>query len=62
VVLRYDGQSIFTAHELQAATQQGQAGISTRLEVLRDGQVVTLSVPRGPLGVRLAPTRRAPGA
>jgi hypothetical protein len=62
VVLRYDGQSIFTAHELQAATQQGQAGISTRLEVLREGQVVTLSVPRGPLGVRLAPTRRAPGA
>jgi hypothetical protein len=38
VVLRYDGQSIFTAHELQAATQQG------------------------PLGVRLAPTRRPPGA
>ena len=61
VVLRYDGRQVFNAQELRSATTQGQAGAATRLEVARDGRVLTLSLPRGPLGVRLVPTRRPPG-
>ncbi|UCE85729.1 MAG: PDZ domain-containing protein [Deltaproteobacteria bacterium] len=60
IVLSYGGQPIFSAVELQAATQQGEAGTPTRIEVLRDDRVVTFRVPRGPLGVRLLPTRHPP--
>ena len=60
LLLSYGDQRLFSAQELRRATAQGQAGASTRVEVMREGRVVTLFVPRGPLGVRLVPTRRAP--
>lgn len=61
IILRYDERPVFSAQELRIATTGGQAGAATRLEVFRNGRVVTLSVPRGPLGVRLIPTRGTPG-
>ena len=60
VVLRYDGRSIFSPHELRILTTTGKAGAATAVDVRREGEEVRLYVPRGPLGVQLRPARRAP--
>jgi hypothetical protein len=61
VILRYDGRSIFTAPELQAATTQGEAGRPVPVDVLSENGVVRrLTLPSGPLGVQLAEERLAP--
>jgi hypothetical protein len=59
-VLRYDGKRVFTTRELQNATAAGRAGENVPVEVERDGQPMTLYVPRGPLGVYLDMDRKAP--
>lgn len=60
LILSYDDQRLFDWSELQHATTQGERGEYVNINVWRDGQLVNLWVPRGPLGVRLGATRREP--
>jgi hypothetical protein len=60
VILSYDRRRIFTVGELRRATTEGQAGAQIEVIVERNGKAVHLWIPRGPLGVRLAPARRPP--
>lgn len=53
VVLRYDGKRMFATHDLQNATASGRGGESIPVEIVRNGQVMTLYLQRGPLGVYL---------
>ena len=53
VVLRYDGKRMFATHDLQNATASGRGGESIPVEIARNGQVMTLYLQRGPLGVYL---------
>lgn len=55
IVIRYGGDRIFQPFELKTATNRGEAGTATSIEVLRDDRVLQFSVPRGPLGVQLNP-------
>lgn len=55
VVVRYGDERVFHSIDFKAATNQGEVGTATSVEVLRDGQVHYFSVPRGPLGVQLKP-------
>jgi hypothetical protein len=59
-VERYAGSRVFTVGNLQGLTAAGRLGETVSVEVLRDGRLVTLRVPRGPLGVVLEPVTRAP--
>ena len=52
-VLRYDGKRMFGTRDLQSATTGGPIGESVPVEIQRNGQVMTLYLPRGPLGVYL---------
>jgi C-terminal processing protease CtpA/Prc len=61
VILSYNGARLFDWNELKAATTEGERGEFVNLTVLRDGQQLTLWVPRGPLGVRLGSIRLDPG-
>ena len=61
VVLSYAGSRVFRSRELQEATRGGTRGESVQVSVLRDGQVVAVDVPRGPLGVTLDGIKRPPG-
>ncbi|MCZ6463068.1 MAG: PDZ domain-containing protein [Proteobacteria bacterium] len=63
VILRYDDERIFLRRELNYATSGGRSGQTTRVEVIRDGEVLSLYVQRGPLGIltdagRSPPSRR----
>ncbi len=52
-VLSYDGQRVFSPSELRDATIEGEVGHLTPVEVLRNGRLTRLMVPRGPLGIRV---------
>lgn len=60
VILSYATERMFSLGELQGATRAGSLGEIVTVEVLRDGQDVSLSLPRGPLGVTLTPQRVEP--
>jgi hypothetical protein len=60
LILSYDNRKIFNWNELQDATSRGQRDEYVNLTVLRNGQLVNLWVPRGPLGIRLGSARIKP--
>lgn len=53
MVLNYDGKRMFTTRDLQTATTGGPAGESVPVRIQRNGQIMDLYIPRGPLGVYL---------
>ncbi len=60
IVLSYDNQRMFSWQELKAKTAEGQLGEYVSISILRNGEVFSFSVPRGPLGTQLGSTRLAP--
>ena len=60
LILSYDNRKIFNWNELQDATSSGQRDEYVNVTVLRNGQLVNLWVPRGPLGIRLGSARIKP--
>lgn len=48
--------------ELRRATAGGRAGETVPIEVLHDGEILRLFVPRGPLGARVDHERISPTA
>ena len=60
LVLTYDQQRIFKWNELKNATGKGELGEYVNVDISRDGQLMSLWVPRGALGVRLGAARVAP--
>jgi S1-C subfamily serine protease len=53
VIVSYDGERIFKPGALVQGTLGGRLGDHVDVEVMRGGELVSLRVPRGPLGVRL---------
>ena len=60
MILNYDDKRMFSWSELQDATSRGERGEYVNVTVLRNGQLVNLWVPRGPLGIRLGTARVKP--
>jgi hypothetical protein len=52
-ILSYGDQRMFDWSELRNATTQGRLGEYVDVRILRNGTEVMVSIPRGPLGVRL---------
>jgi len=60
VILYYDNKKILSWPDIRAATVEGEIGSYTNVEILRDGQQMSLMVPRGTLGVQLDATQIEP--
>ena len=60
VILSYGDQKILSWPDLRKATLAGDVGISTNIEIMRDGQRINITVPRGTLGVHLTAIRIDP--
>lgn len=60
MILSYAQQRIFSLHDLQQATTEGKDGEMVLLELQRDGQTLSTSVPRGPLGIAMTAMRQKP--
>ncbi len=62
VIVRYDDRLVLSPNELRDATTQGRVGESVSIEVQREGEPAPrrIFVPRGPIGINLAPTALQP--
>lgn len=60
VIVSYDGRSIMTYDDLTRAIRDGNPGESVSVAIVRDEYNMAVSMPRGPLGVRLAALRLEP--
>lgn len=60
VIVSYGGQPILDYDDLTRAIGAGDPGEWVRVTVLREDYTTSLTVPRGPLGVRLAALRLQP--
>ena len=49
----YGDQKILNSTDIRNATLEGDIGSFINIEILRDGSRMSLTVPRGTLGVRL---------
>jgi len=62
VILDYDGRRVFSNRDIRTARAKGEAGDPVPLRVERNGEVLELEIPRGPLGVHLGGSSVMPGA
>lgn len=62
VIIGYDGTRVFSYRDIRAARANGEAGDPVPLHVERNGEVLELEIPRGPLGVHLGASSVMPGA
>ena len=60
IIYSYDGRRIFDRSALLAATTEGKAGATVAIDVVRDGELERMYLPRGPIGILMKPTRGAP--
>ena len=60
LILSYGDQQLFDWGELKAATTEGERGEYVNVTIMRNGELMNLWVPRGPLGVRLGSMRVKP--
>lgn len=56
VIHSYGGERVFGNQELTELRSIGTRGIPVVVDVIRDGQRLQLTMPRGPMGVQLSPT------
>jgi hypothetical protein len=59
-IIEYDGQRVFTSQELNALVTQGTGDALVMVRVQRDEQQLDFYLQRGPIGIRLAPSRELP--
>lgn len=60
MILRYGDNRVFAPDELVAQTQQGEPGEMVTLVIIRQSELMTVQVPRGPLGLRINATQSSP--
>ncbi len=60
VILKYDNKRIYTAGKLREMTTQGESNSVVSVEVIRNGKLITLYLPIGPLGIRMNSRSVAP--
>ncbi len=56
IIVSYAETTIYSMTTLRDSTLEGFAGENILLEVNRDGQPITINVPRGPLGISMSST------
>lgn len=57
-ITRYDGARVFSMNDITKATMAGEPGQTVVVDVLRDGIIMQVVMPRGPLGITGGRTRR----
>jgi hypothetical protein len=52
IIQSYAGQAVFSVAQLNSLRSGGEKGTPAIIEVYRDGQLIQLTMPRGPMGLR----------
>lgn len=56
VITSYGGERVFSSQQLTNLRSSGDKDSSVVVEIIRDGEVMRISMPRGPMGVQTQPT------
>jgi len=62
VILKYNNKRIYTAGKLRELTTQGEPNSVVSVELIRNGKLVTVYLPIGPLGIRMNSRSVAPNS
>jgi len=62
VVIRYGGEKVYSTQQLVNLRSAGEHGEPVTVEILRDGQLLQLTMPRGPMGISTGPMLADPTA
>jgi S1-C subfamily serine protease len=62
VVVRYGGEKVYSTQQLVNLRSSGEGGEPVTVEILRNGQLLQLTMPRGPMGMSTGPTLVDPTA
>ena len=62
VIRSYGGERVFSSAQLVDLRSAGQIGTSVVVEIVRDGELMQITMPRGPMGVQTRPDRVDPFA
>lgn len=60
IVLRYAGENVYSSRQLVELRSSGQLGEPVRVEIRRNGELLELTMPRGPMGLFMTPMRVDP--
>ncbi|HET6628652.1 MAG TPA: PDZ domain-containing protein [Woeseiaceae bacterium] len=60
VVISYDGEKVYSNQQLVDLRSAGVRGEPVPVEVRRNGELLQLTIPRGPMGLSMMPTRIDP--
>ena len=60
MIVRYEDQPLYNYRDLRGATISGERDEIVAVTVLRNGNELTMSIPRGPLGIQLNAVRLDP--
>lgn len=60
VLLRYEDEALYKTGDIRGLTSQGERDELVDVTLLRNGNQLTVSMPRGPMGVRLSAIRINP--
>jgi C-terminal processing protease CtpA/Prc len=55
VVIRYGGENVYSTPQLVNLRSSGARGEPVAVEILRNGQLLQLTMPRGPMGISTGP-------
>ena len=56
-IARYNGERVFSVYDLRELTMQGNPGEDVVIEIVRDGVLMQLTLPAGPIGITGAGAR-----
>ncbi|MDH4314869.1 MAG: PDZ domain-containing protein [Gammaproteobacteria bacterium] len=62
IITRYGGEKIYSPDQLTSLRSTGDRGAPVAVEILRNGQVMLISMPRGPMGIQTQPTIHDPAS
>jgi hypothetical protein len=62
VLVRYGGEKVYSTRQLVNLRSSGERGEPVTVEILRNGQLLQLTMPRGPMGISTGPMIADPTA
>jgi PDZ domain len=62
VIVSYGGERVFDGQQLVTLRSSGDRGVPVAVEVIRGGQAMQITMPRGPMGIQTAPFTSDPAS
>jgi serine protease Do len=62
IIMQYGGEKVYSSQQLTELRSSGERGAPVAVDVIRDGQPMRITMPRGPMGIGNESTSVDPAA